>query len=70
MQECGDGVGDQAVQALGVEDWLEKMEECLKALAFMSSHRCKDDYFLNLAASFDVLINQERIPEALGYLAL
>ena len=55
---------------MGVEDRLEKMEECLKALAFLSSHRCKDDYFLNLAASFDVLINQERIPEALGYLAL
>ena len=55
---------------MGVEDRLEKMEECLKALAFLSSHSCKDDYFLNLAASFDVLINQERIPEALGYLAL
>ena len=55
---------------MGVEDWLEKMEECLKALAFLSSHSSKDDYFLNLVESFDVLINQERIPETLGYLAL
>ena len=45
------------------------MEECLKALAFLSSLSCKDDYFHNLAESFVVLlINQDRIPEALRYL--
>jgi len=30
-------VGDQAVQALALEDRLVKMEEWLKALAFLSS---------------------------------
>ena len=47
------------------------MEEGLKALAFLSSVSGKDDHFHHIAESFVVLlINQERIPEAVSYLAL
>ena len=56
-------VGDQVVQALGIEDRLDKMEEWPKALAFLSSDSGKDDHFHHFAESFVVLlINQERIP--------
>ena len=37
-------VGDQAVQAFGIEDRLEKMSEWLKALSFLSSVSGKDDH--------------------------
>ena len=38
-------VGEQAVQALTAQDKLEKMEEWLKALAFLTSVSVKDDHF-------------------------
>ena len=58
-------VGDQVVHAFGIEDRLDKMEEWPKALAFLSSDSGKDDHFHHFAESFVVLlINQERIPEA------
>ena len=49
-------VGDQAVQALGIEDRLDKMKEWLKALAFLSSVSGKDDHFHHFAKSFVVLL--------------
>ena len=61
VTSAGAEVGN-AMLALGVEDRLVKMEECLKALAFLSSLSGKDDYFHHFAESFVVLlINQERI---------
>ena len=50
---------------------MDKMEEWLKALTFLASVSGKDDHFRHYAKSFVVLlINQERIPEAVSYLAL
>ena len=47
------------------------MEEWLKALTFMASVIGKDEHFHHFTESFVVLqINQERIPEAVSYLAL
>ena len=64
-------VGDQAVRALGCEDRLDEMEEWLKARTFMASVSGKDEHFHHFTESFVVLqINQERIPEAVSYLAL
>ena len=44
-------VGDQVVQALGIEDRLDKMEELPKALAFLSSDSGKDNQFHHSAES-------------------
>ena len=52
-----------------MEGRLDKMDEWLKALAFLWSISKKDEYF-NFARSFVVLLNQERISEGVGYLAL
>ena len=41
-------VGDQAVQALGIVDSLDKMEDWLKALAFLSSVSGKAVIYLSL----------------------
>ena len=50
---------------------MDKMEEWLKALTFMASVSGKDEHFHHFTESFVVLqINQERIPEAVSYLAL
>ena len=47
------------------------MEECLKALDFLSSANSKDDHFHHFVESLIILlINQERIPEAVSYFAL
>ena len=55
VTSAGAEVGN-AMLALGVEDRLVKMEECLKALTFLSS-------ISDFAESFVVLlISQERIP--------
>ena len=64
-------VGDQAVQDLGMEGRRDKMEEWLKGLTFLSSISGKEDYFHHFAESFVVLLlKQERISEAVSYLAL
>ena len=66
-------VGDQAVQDLGMEGRWDKMEEWLKGLTFLSFNSGKDDYdyFHHFAESFVVLLlEQERISEAVSYLAL
>ena len=61
-------VRDQAVLALATKDL---MEECLKALDFLSSANGKDDHFHHFVESLIILlINQERIPEAVSYFAL
>ena len=65
------GVRDQAVQAMGMEGRMDKVEEWLKALSFLSSVIGKEELIHHFAESFVVLLlRQERYPEAVSYLEL